>query len=88
MKIVVMGVGICGAFPVSGGLSYREMIARAASMAYEDAGIEAWQLDGITGATITSEAIGKILNDSANTWVPALENELQTFATSGLKEEQ
>ena len=34
---------------------------------------EAWQIDGITGATITSEAIGKFLNDSANAWVPVLE---------------
>jgi acetyl-CoA C-acetyltransferase len=41
-----MGVGYCGAFPTSGGLSYRELIARAASMAYADAGIEAEQLDG------------------------------------------
>lgn len=46
MSIVVMGVGYCGAFPISGGLSYRELIARAASMAYADAGIEAEQLDG------------------------------------------
>jgi acetyl-CoA C-acetyltransferase len=46
MKIAIMGVGICGAFPVSGALSYREMISRAASMAYADAGIEAWELDG------------------------------------------
>jgi len=35
--------------------------------------MEGWQLDGITGATITSEAIGNILNDSANIWVPVLE---------------
>jgi electron transport complex protein RnfG len=34
---------------------------------------EAWQVDGITGATITSEAIGNILNDSASAWVPILE---------------
>jgi electron transport complex protein RnfG len=34
---------------------------------------EAWQIDGITGATITTEAIGEILNDSANAWVPVLE---------------
>jgi acetyl-CoA C-acetyltransferase len=46
MKIAIMGVGFCGAFPVSGGLSYREMIARAASAAYNDAGIEASELDG------------------------------------------
>lgn len=34
---------------------------------------EPWQIDGITGATITSEAIGSIVNRSANTWVPVLE---------------
>ncbi len=31
-----------------------------------------WQLDGITGATITSEAIGNILNSSSARWVPVL----------------
>jgi acetyl-CoA C-acetyltransferase len=46
MRVVVMGVGFCGSFPTSSGLSYREMIARAATMAYEEAGIEAEQLDG------------------------------------------
>lgn len=34
-----------------------------------------WQLDGITGATITSEAIGNILNISAGIWVPLLERD-------------
>lgn len=38
---------------------------------------EPWQIDGITGATITSEAIGTILNRSANDWVPALERNLE-----------
>jgi electron transport complex protein RnfG len=41
---------------------------------------EAWQLDGITGATITSDAIGKILNKSANTWAPVLKKNSQAFA--------
>jgi len=36
---------------------------------------EPWQLDGITGATITSEAIGNILNESANSWAPILERD-------------
>ena len=36
---------------------------------------EPWQLDGITGATITSEAIGNMLNESANRWVPVLERD-------------
>jgi electron transport complex protein RnfG len=40
---------------------------------------EPWQLDGITGATITSEAIGKILNDSAHQWLPVLERDAGTI---------
>ena len=39
-----------------------------------------WQIDGITGATITSEAIGSILNDSAGTWVPILERDAGRLA--------
>jgi len=50
--------------------------------------LETWQLDGITGATITSEAIGAILNASANTWVPVLERNSQSFSTSETTEEQ
>jgi electron transport complex protein RnfG len=38
---------------------------------------EPWQIDGITGATITSEALGDILNDSANVWAPVLERDAQ-----------
>jgi electron transport complex protein RnfG len=34
---------------------------------------EPWQIDGITGATITSEAVGTIVNDSAGAWLPVLE---------------
>ncbi len=41
---------------------------------------DAWQIDGITGATITSVAVGKILNDSANIWGPALERNAGAFA--------
>lgn len=46
MNVVVMGVGYCGAFPTSGGLSYRELIRRAATMAYQDAGIRPEEVDG------------------------------------------
>ncbi len=46
MSVVVMGVGFCGAFPTSSGLSYRELIARAATMAYQDAGITPEEVDG------------------------------------------
>ena len=49
---------------------------------------EPWQIDGITGATITSEAIGKLLHESANTWVPVLERESPVFTNSATSEEQ
>jgi electron transport complex protein RnfG len=43
-----------------------------------------WQIDGITGATITSTAIGNLLNNSANKWIPALEMGASTIeATPG-----
>lgn len=48
---------------------------------------EAWQLDGITGATITSAAIGSILNDSASLWVPSLERNADAFGRYRLAEE-
>ncbi len=46
MDVAVLGVGFCGSFPKSEGLSYREMIRRAAFMAYNDAGVEASDLEG------------------------------------------
>ena len=49
---------------------------------------EPWQLDGITGATITSEAIGNLLHESANTWVPVLERDAPTLTNSDTSEEQ
>jgi len=44
---------------------------------------EPWQIDGITGATITSDAIGNILNDSANAWVPMLERDAANIDKGG-----
>jgi acetyl-CoA C-acetyltransferase len=46
MGVAVMGVGFAGAFPTSDGLSYRELIVKAALMAYRDAGVDPEQLDG------------------------------------------
>ncbi len=40
---------------------------------------EDWQLDGITGATITSDAIGSILNQASSYWLPALERDAREF---------
>jgi len=48
---------------------------------------EPWQLDGITGATITSEAIGNILNTSASRWLPVLERDARAIDYSPPTEE-
>jgi acetyl-CoA C-acetyltransferase len=45
MGVAIMGVGICGFTPTSTALSYREMIAQAARMAYTDANITIDQID-------------------------------------------
>lgn len=39
-----------------------------------------WEIDGITGATITSDAIGAILNASAGRWVPVFERDARSFS--------
>ena len=65
MAVAVLGVGICGFTPTSTGLSYREMIAKAAKMAYTDAGITLDQIDGavsveedfISGYSIADEYV-------------------------------
>ncbi len=49
---------------------------------------EPWQIDGITGATITSEAIGTILNGSANAWVPVLERNWADLVNSSPVEDE
>lgn len=38
-----------------------------------------WQIDGITGATISSKAIGKMLNQSANARLPVVVRNLETL---------
>ncbi len=38
-----------------------------------------WEVDGITGATISSEAIAAILDQSAGTWVPRVQRRLADF---------
>ena len=49
--------------------------------------VNAWEVDAITGATITSFAIGNLLNESAARWVPALENGKSAFAVREAVEE-
>ena len=63
------------------------IIATAPAAALPDDKVAPWQIDGITGATITSEAIGNILNDAASAWVPALERDADGFAGRSPTEE-
>jgi electron transport complex protein RnfG len=46
----------------------------------------AWEIDGITGATITSRAVGNILNTSAKEWIPKIYKNKQTFTSSDKSE--
>ncbi len=43
---------------------------------------EPWQIDGITGATITSEAIGVIMQKGSSYWLPAFERDARNFEPS------
>lgn len=40
---------------------------------------DAWEVDGITGATISSRAIGNILDESTSIWVPRIYNHVSAF---------
>jgi electron transport complex protein RnfG len=42
-----------------------------------------WQVDGITGATISSTAIANILSASTSYWIPRVRRGLDDFAASG-----
>ncbi len=50
MGVALLGMGICGFTPTSTGMSYREMIAKAAKMAYRDAGVTIDVIDGAVSA--------------------------------------
>jgi len=38
---------------------------------------DAWQIDSITGATISSSAVSRILKQSSETWMPRIQGQLQ-----------
>lgn len=43
---------------------------------------EHWQIDGITGATISSRAIADILKGSTTRWIPLVHRNVQTFGSA------
>ncbi|MFA6242518.1 MAG: FMN-binding protein [Candidatus Hydrogenedentales bacterium] len=44
-----------------------------------------WQIDAISGATISSKAVGRILNDGARRFVPLIEKNLDMITKAGTK---
>lgn len=40
---------------------------------------QSWQIDTITGATISSKAVGKMVANSASQWVPKIQQQLKDF---------
>jgi electron transport complex protein RnfG len=46
-----------------------------------------WEVDGITGATISSKAIGKILDESASYWLPRVRASLDELDDPGEPDE-
>ncbi len=45
----------------------------------------AWQIDSITGATISSEAIARILRESTMIWIPRIERQRSDFGQGGVE---
>jgi electron transport complex protein RnfG len=42
-----------------------------------------WQVDGITGATISSVAVADIVRNSASFWLPRIQGNLDVFKRGG-----
>ena len=40
---------------------------------------QSYEIDGITGATVTSRGVGNILNTSANEWMPVIQKNIDSF---------
>jgi H+/Na+-translocating ferredoxin:NAD+ oxidoreductase subunit G len=49
---------------------------------------QAWQIDGITGATISSKAIAQILRHSSEYWMPLIHSQREAFEQAGDTDEQ
>jgi electron transport complex protein RnfG len=48
----------------------------------------AWQVDGITGATISSQAIARILSTSGERWLPAIHAQHASMTAGGGQDDQ
>jgi len=48
---------------------------------------EPWQIDGITGATVSSQAIGKTLAASTGRWLPLIKQQPDVFTAGAIRDE-
>ncbi|MCP5195165.1 MAG: FMN-binding protein [Pseudomonadales bacterium] len=60
-----------------------QSLAHPVSVVKSGAKTSPWQIDGITGATISSKAIGNMLRHSTAYWVPRLHPRQQELAQAG-----
>jgi len=61
----------------------RRQLANAIATVKHGSKTEAWQIDAISGATVTSKAVGRALHDSAQTVVPRVAAELKRISQAG-----
>jgi len=54
-----------------------KQLAHAITLKKKGRAAQAWQIDSISGATISSRAVATILNDSASRWIPRLQRAQQ-----------
>lgn len=47
-----------------------------------------WEIDGITGATITSRAIGNIIGTSTQQWIPLIQQNIERFENNNSENAQ
>lgn len=58
----------------------KQQLANVVSVARKGQKAKPWQIDSISGATISSKAVARIINDSAQRWLPRLHDDANAFA--------
>ena len=58
----------------------KQRLANVVAVARKGQKAKPWQVDSISGATISSKAVARIINDSAQRWLPRLQDDVKAFA--------
>jgi electron transport complex protein RnfG len=58
----------------------RQALRHAIEVVKAGAKQQPWQIDAITGATISSKAVGRMLGESGRAWLPIIQRNLPTLA--------